>query len=610
VLYPIETWECLNAAAREAVQSGVGYDLELPALRSDGTPLWINTRCIAEHDINGDVCGLRGTLQDITQRKQSDLRVHFQAKLLNAIGQAVIATDVQGTVTYINGAAESLYGWPSAKAIGRSILEVTVPDVSQSQAIEIMGQLTAGRSWSGEFSVQRSDGSIFTAEVHDTPIVDAAGKLIGVIGVSSDISLRKETERLLAQSQGRYETVVTALSEGVVLLRRDGAIVSCNPAAERILGLSDNQLRASKGFDPSWQAIHEDGSPCSLESLPGSQALKTGMPQQNVIMGIRKPGGAKTWISINAVPIFDSESPKPSAAVVSFADITERKLAKMAVQEERDRLAALIRSMQDEVWFADTKGQFTLVNPKGDREFTLGDGSSQDVRKLAESLEVLRPDGSSRPVDEAPPLRALRGELVTRQQEIVRTPVSGKFRHREVSAAPVRDSQARIIGSVSVVRDVTERNRLEQALLFRAVGRAGAGEQEAQVVVDLCHGAHGGARVVAGGLLLDRDGGRQALDHVHIGLVHQLQKLAGVGGQALHVAALALGVQRVECQAGLARTAQTRDHHQLVAWDVEVDILQVVGARTPDADGLLLQCPGKVGAVSWRVQGHGPRKRG
>ena len=115
---------------------------------------------------------------------------------------------------------------------------------------------------------------------------------------------------------------------------------------------------------------------------------------------------------------------------------------------------------------------------------------------------------------------------------------------------------------------------------------------------------------MAGGLLFDGNGGRQALDHVHIGLVHQLQELAGVGGQAFHIPALALGVQRVECQAGLARTAQTRDHHQLVARDVQVDILQVVRARTPDADGLLLQCPGKVGAVSWRVQGHGPRKRG
>jgi hypothetical protein len=89
-----------------------------------------------------------------------------------------------------------------------------------------------------------------------------------------------------------------------------------------------------------------------------------------------------------------------------------------------------------------------------------------------------------------------------------------------------------------------------------------------------------------------------------------LQKLAGVGGQAFHIAALAFGVQRVKGQAGLAGATQARDHHQLVAWDVEVDILQVVGARTPDADGLLLQSPGKVGAVSRRVQGHGPRKRG
>jgi len=115
---------------------------------------------------------------------------------------------------------------------------------------------------------------------------------------------------------------------------------------------------------------------------------------------------------------------------------------------------------------------------------------------------------------------------------------------------------------------------------------------------------------VAGGLLLNGNGRRKALNHVHIGLVHQLQKLAGVGGQAFHIPALAFGIQRVKGQTGLAGTTQTRDHHQLVAWDVEVDILEVVRARTPDADGLLLQCPGKVGAVSWRVQGHGPRKRG
>jgi PAS domain S-box-containing protein len=325
VLYPIETWECLNVAFQEAVQSGIGYDLELPALRGDGTSIWINTRCIAERDVNGDICGLRGTMQDITQRRQSEERVQFQAKLLNAIGQAVVATDLQGTVTYMNGAAESLYGWPSTEAIGRNILEVTVPDVSQSQAIEIMGQLTAGHPWSGEFAVHHRDGGIFTAEVHDTPIVDASGKLIGVIGVSSDISLRKQTERLLAQSQVRYETVVTALSEGIVTLGRDGAIISCNPAAERILRLSGNQLRASKGFDPSWQATHEDGTPFPSESLPGPQVLRSGVPESNVVMGIVKADGVQTWVSVNAMPIFNPGESSPEFAVVSFTDITERR---------------------------------------------------------------------------------------------------------------------------------------------------------------------------------------------------------------------------------------------------------------------------------------------
>ena len=96
-----------------------------------------------------------------------------------------------------------------------------------------------------------------------------------------------------------------------------------------------------------------------------------------------------------------------------------------------------------------------------------------------------------------------------------------------------------------------------------------------------------------GGFLLDRNGRRQALDQVHVGLVHQLQELPRVGGQALHVAALAFGIQRVKGQARLARAAQSGDDHQLVARNIEVDILQVVGPGTADADALQLQRRGK-----------------
>ena len=89
-----------------------------------------------------------------------------------------------------------------------------------------------------------------------------------------------------------------------------------------------------------------------------------------------------------------------------------------------------------------------------------------------------------------------------------------------------------------------------------------------------------------GRLLLDGDGRRQPVDVVDVRLLHHLQELARVGRQALDVAALALGIDRVERQRGLARAGQPREHDQRVARDLQVDVLQVVLARAADMDRL------------------------
>ncbi|MCX6690824.1 MAG: PAS domain S-box protein, partial [Methanoregula sp.] len=152
-------------------------------------------------------------------------------------------------------------------------------------------------------------------------------------------------------------------------------------------------------------------------------------------------------------------------------DITDRKQTELEIQtllanvsHERERLASLINSMSDEVWFSDTKGQFTLANPTARQEFCLDGANETNVETLATSLEVLRPDGTPRPVEEAPPLRALAGEVVRFQEEIVRTPATGELRYRQVSAAPVHDDKGTIIGSISVVRDITDLKKAEDAL--------------------------------------------------------------------------------------------------------------------------------------------------
>ena len=116
------------------------------------------------------------------------------------------------------------------------------------------------------------------------------------------------------------------------------------------------------------------------------------------------------------------------------------------------------------------------------------------------------------------------------------------------------------------------------------VGHADARPQQPHVVVDFGDGADRGARVARGGLLLDGDGRRQAVDLVDVGLLHHLQELARIGRQALDVAALALGIDGVEGERGFARAGQAGEHHELVARQVEIDVLEIVLARAANGD--------------------------
>ncbi len=128
----------------------------------------------------------------------------------------------------------------------------------------------------------------------------------------------------------------------------------------------------------------------------------------------------------------------------------------------------------------------------------------------------------------------------------------------------------------------------------RRVGDADAGEQEAQIVVDLGDGADRRARVLRGRLLLDRDRGRQAGDEIDVRLLHQLEELARVGRQALDVATLAVGVDGIEGERALAGAGQPGDHHQPVARQIEVDRAEIMLARAADADEVVHGAKGSV----------------
>lgn len=123
-------------------------------------------------------------------------------QLLESLGEAVIATDREGSVVFWNSAATALYGYSPAEVLGKSIYDLTVPEIAETQAHEIMLTLARGESWRGEFNVRDRQGRTFLAEVTDVPVLDDQGEFQMVIGVSRDVTARKqadqERERLIA----------------------------------------------------------------------------------------------------------------------------------------------------------------------------------------------------------------------------------------------------------------------------------------------------------------------------------------------------------------------------------------------------------------------------
>ena len=121
---------------------------------------------------------------------------------------------------------------------------------------------------------------------------------------------------------------------------------------------------------------------------------------------------------------------------------------------------------------------------------------------------------------------------------------------------------------------------------LKTVGTPDAGKEETEIVVNLRDGADGGSGVMAGALLLDGDGRRQAFDGIDIRLPHLFEELPGIGGERLDVPPLPFRIDGVECQRRLAGPAQAGDHHELVARNFDVDVLEVMLPRALDDDGV------------------------
>jgi len=401
----------------------------------------------------------RQRTEEALRQNQEWLRV-----TVASIGDAVIACDAAGRITFVNPVAVAMSGCPAEEAIGHPVEGVfrLVDESTRAPVEDIVARvLRDGRTagFASRTLLVPRDGREVPIAHSAAPIADANGTVSGVVIVLHDATERRRAEEVLLRAKEDWERTFDKVPDLIAILDDQYRIKRVNQAMADRLGRQPDQCLGLRCHE----VIHGTAQPPAF--CPHSRTIADGREHRAELHEDRLGGD----FIVSTTPLAGCSG--SLAGVVHVArDITARKRAEeeallllAQAREEQERLSSLVGSMTDEVWFADTQKRFTLANRAAASEFCLGTGAI-DVENLTANLEAYRSDGSPRPVEEAPALRALSGEVVRNQEEIIRTPAGGELRVREVSASPVRDARGRIVGSVSVVRDVTNRKRAEERI--------------------------------------------------------------------------------------------------------------------------------------------------
>ncbi len=150
----------------------------------------------------------------------------------------------------------------------------------------------------------------------------------------SALARLRQTEESLRESEERHRRLFETMAQGVIYQDADGAITFANPAAERILGLTMDQMRGKTSMDPRWKMIRPDGSEVTGTEHPAMIALRTGETVGPLVRGVfHAEKHAYVWLSITAIPLYRPDQPEPYEAYATFTDITRPKVLSDQLEE-------------------------------------------------------------------------------------------------------------------------------------------------------------------------------------------------------------------------------------------------------------------------------------
>ena len=261
-------------------------------------------------------------------RDQAELQ-HLNRAILDSIPDPVWIKHLDGRFAAVNKAWLRFTGLTLAGTVGRSDTELFTSEIAARIRDQELAVAATGQAQLWEESAPDEKGKLRTFETFRAPLFDSIGCVSGIIGIAREITERKRNEEALRVALVKYQTLFDSFPLGITFADSAGNILEANRMSERLLGVpKEDHIR--RGIDgPEWRVVRLDGTPMPPSEYATVRALKEQRLVENVEMGVVKPDGSTTWLTVTAAPLpLDGYG-----VVVTYGDITERKLADEALRQ-------------------------------------------------------------------------------------------------------------------------------------------------------------------------------------------------------------------------------------------------------------------------------------
>lgn len=360
------------------------------------------------------------------------------AAIVATSDDAIVSTNLAGTISSWNGAAERMLGYSEHEAIGQSIDLILPPECCREGQDALQATSSSQPSHCDTVLVDKQ-GRRVRVSLAESPVRTASGEVIGSAKVARDISTAQQGER----AARHLAAVVGSSDDAIISKDLDGTILSWNAAAERIFGFTADEAigQSIRLIIPADRQAEEDDV---LRRVRRGEAI------EHFETIRRRKDGAMVAISLTVSPIRAL-----TGEVIGASKIARDVTTNQRLQRDAFRLAAIVQSSDDAIVGKDLDGIVTSWNAAAEKIFGF---SAEEM--VGRSIRLLIPADLELEEDEV--LARIRSGNRVDHYKTIRLTKDGTRIPVSLTVSPIRDEQGTVIGASKIARDIRESQRVEE----------------------------------------------------------------------------------------------------------------------------------------------------